>query len=341
MNEIINQIDELKQMQQFPRFHLSKYFDDLKAQVDLKYALKLDEKDKYLEIISKIESFEEDAYTRWNNNRRINTYDYDIQLIEDKLNNNQNNLTVIIKLIGEVKYKIEKIMFSNKSISFIDIKQSRNFFSFSNAFLLVINDEYIQKNLIDNDDKYKKRITRKELIANSLKWKLDEINPNVVNLDIDILNLKETYFSMNKIEEIDSNFFNGLDNLKIIDFNDNKIKEIHPKLFNGLTNLEVIDFGCNQIKELDPNLFNELTNLKEINFDCNNIKELDPNLFNGLTNLKKINFRYNDIEEIDANIFNGLANLEKIYFQHNEIKKIPSNLLNGLVNLKECLFQMR
>ncbi len=25
MNEIINQIDELKQMQQFPRFHLSKY----------------------------------------------------------------------------------------------------------------------------------------------------------------------------------------------------------------------------------------------------------------------------------------------------------------------------
>jgi hypothetical protein len=107
MNEIINQIDELKQMQTFPRYYLSKYFDDLKAQVDLKYALKLDEKDKYLEIINNIESFEQDAYKKWNNYRRINTYDNDIKLIEDKLNNNLNNLTDITKLIGEVKYKID------------------------------------------------------------------------------------------------------------------------------------------------------------------------------------------------------------------------------------------
>jgi hypothetical protein len=54
MNEIINQIEELKQMQLFPRYYLSKYFDELKAQVDTKYALKLDEKDKYLEVINSI-----------------------------------------------------------------------------------------------------------------------------------------------------------------------------------------------------------------------------------------------------------------------------------------------
>ncbi len=41
MNEVINQIDELKHMQKFPRYYLSKYFDELKAQVDTKYALKL------------------------------------------------------------------------------------------------------------------------------------------------------------------------------------------------------------------------------------------------------------------------------------------------------------
>ncbi len=57
MNEIKNKIVELKQMQRFPKYHLSQYFDELKSQVDKKYALKLDEKDKYLEIISNIETF--------------------------------------------------------------------------------------------------------------------------------------------------------------------------------------------------------------------------------------------------------------------------------------------
>ncbi len=62
MNEIINQIEELKQMQQFPRYYLSKYFEELKTQVDTKYALKLDEKGKYLEIINRIESFKRVKY---------------------------------------------------------------------------------------------------------------------------------------------------------------------------------------------------------------------------------------------------------------------------------------
>jgi len=132
MDEIKNQIDELKLMQQFPRYYLSKYFDELKAYVDTKFALRLDRKKRYLEIISIIESFEQDAYNKWKS-KRINTYDNDIKLIEEKLNNiksieerlndielveeklnnNPNNLTNITKQIDELKYKIEKILFSN------------------------------------------------------------------------------------------------------------------------------------------------------------------------------------------------------------------------------------
>ncbi len=37
MEEIINQIDKIKQMQQFPRYYLTQYFNELKAQVDTKY----------------------------------------------------------------------------------------------------------------------------------------------------------------------------------------------------------------------------------------------------------------------------------------------------------------
>ena len=50
----MERIDELKQMQKFPRFNLSKYFDESKKEIDIKYALKQDEKFKYLEIINNI-----------------------------------------------------------------------------------------------------------------------------------------------------------------------------------------------------------------------------------------------------------------------------------------------
>ncbi len=84
MNEIKNKIDELKQIQKFPKYYLSQYFDELKTQVDTKYALKLDEKEKYLEIIS-IQYW--DIWTRRGIQRVLNTYDNEINSIEEKLNN--------------------------------------------------------------------------------------------------------------------------------------------------------------------------------------------------------------------------------------------------------------
>jgi hypothetical protein len=102
----MDQIDELKQMQKFPRFHLSKYFDELKNQIDLKYAVEQDEQVKYLEIIKIIELFEQDAYKKC---KSFNTFDNEIKLIEDK--SNDSNLNEITQLIDELKYKIEKNIF--------------------------------------------------------------------------------------------------------------------------------------------------------------------------------------------------------------------------------------
>ena len=133
----MDQIDELKQMQKFPRFYLSNYFDELKNEIDIKYAVKQDEQVKYLEIIKNIESFEQDAYKK---SKSFNTYDEEIELIEDKLNNillNYYNLTALEKLIDKLKYKIEKWLFSNKSIFFYEKDKKY-------SFLIIINDEYIR-----------------------------------------------------------------------------------------------------------------------------------------------------------------------------------------------------
>jgi len=162
--------------------------------------------------------------------------------------------------------KIEKIIFSNKTILFID-KKTRFYFQF-NSFLLILNDEYISNSLIENDSD-KKLLTRKELYNFILKEKLKTTNTvsiNVLNLEIDILNQEKIELRYRSIEEIDTNTFNGLANLKKIIFSSNQIKEIHPNTFNGLANLEWIIFRKNQIKEIDLNTFNGLANLKVIDF---------------------------------------------------------------------------
>ena len=69
----MDQIDELKQMQKFPRLHVSNYFNDLKNEIDIKNAVKQDEQVKYLEIIKNIESFEQQIIYIINNNNSNET----------------------------------------------------------------------------------------------------------------------------------------------------------------------------------------------------------------------------------------------------------------------------
>ena len=60
----MDKIKELKLMQKHPKFYLANFFSDLKRQVDLTFALKQNEKQKYLEIINKIELVEQECYNK-------------------------------------------------------------------------------------------------------------------------------------------------------------------------------------------------------------------------------------------------------------------------------------
>ena len=173
----MDQIDELKQMQNFPRFYLSNYFDELKNEIDLKYAVEQDEQVKYLEIIKNIESFEQEAYKKC---KSFNTFDKEIKSIEDKLND--SNLNEITQLIDELKYKIEKILFSNKSIFFYDLVYN------DYSFLIIINDEYIRKNNCVEYYYMLKLLTKNKLngwISNNIIERTpNKDSINVLNIDI-------------------------------------------------------------------------------------------------------------------------------------------------------------
>ena len=95
--------EELKSMQSNPRLYLANYFIDLKQQVDLDFALKLDEKIKYLEIINKIEEIEKDYYKR---SKPFSTFDQEID-------------SLVVELADDLKYRIEEKLFQQKTILFI------------------------------------------------------------------------------------------------------------------------------------------------------------------------------------------------------------------------------
>ncbi len=266
MNAFANRIEELKSIQNMPRLYLADYFSDLKTQVDLIYTLNLNEKDKYIEIINSIESNEQESYKKI---KKFTTFNEEIQSIEEQLNHANLNMDKINKEIDGLLYKIEKKIFSNKTIIFL-----KDYGSKKHTFLLILNNEYLRNKSLESslDLEY---LTREKLNVFFLKRILDNYkNLNSVNVLNLSLNESIIILSEKGIKNLHSNLFNDLNSLDVIHFRNNKIKEIHSSLFDKLANLKIINFGNNEIKELQPTTFNGLVSLKEIYFFSNQIKQI-------------------------------------------------------------------
>lgn len=336
---------ELKLMQTNPRFYLATYFDDLKREVDLEFALKLDKQDKYLEIISKIESFQQDCFEKI---KPFNTFDQEIEALDPQSS------------IYDLKYKIESKLFLDNSIMFF-----KNYSSSKKSFLLIIKKAYLRKSSFDLSIELE-YLNREILIAYLLKQHLYTNLNNITNvhvfyLDINLLSMIDIFqkkikqidpftflgliglekikLTENKIEQLnESNLFNGLNGLKEINFRSNQIIEIHPAIFNGLTNLIEISFWKNEIKQLDQFIFSGLTSLEEMSFSCNCLQELGAHLFQSLRSLRKIKFFSNHIQKIHSSAFNGCISLQDINLASNQIQELDSSTFNGLISLKKIDF---
>ncbi len=199
MDKITSELEELKLMQLYPRLYLANYFSELKRQVDLDFFYKMEENEKYIEMINRIQLFENDSY---NKIKPFNTFNKDFEFVEQLVNN--GNEVQAIKLIDEIKYKIERTLFSNRSIMYL-----KKYRSIEKPFLLIIQDEYLRKNTFydksecltrrkliiqilgskHRNSKMYDQFNREKLAAYFLKKKLNKkLNDmnNVLNLSIDI-----------------------------------------------------------------------------------------------------------------------------------------------------------
>ena len=369
-------LDQLKLILKNPHGYLWDYFADLKREVDLEFLSKNmneqeEENEQYLEIIDAIKLFEQETYNNLSKLTLSSDVFYEeIESIEEwqlfvSLYDPSMFILEIMKSIDKLKFKIEKTLFLNRSIFFL-----KNYGNDKKTFLLILNDEYRKKFMIDDfiDIKFGNEIQLngelKSFKIECVKYRELDINKKIINnekiiaiilfkkisemikndhysqyvISIGIKKMEQFIFEQQKITILDSETFNGLSNLSKISLSLNRIKTINPGIFNELTRLKEIDFNSNEIQVIHPSLFNGLNNLERIIFYNNRIEQINENTFNGLISLKEIDFASNQIDEIHPKTFNGLNNLEIIDFNDNIIKEIHENTFNKLINLKEIDF---
>ena len=340
MEKIIKNYDELKSMclKSNQRLYLADFFIDLKAQVDLVFEKLIKNNDEtisnnYIEIINKIELFEQNCY------KQAKTISHDqIKFIQKRIessNNNNNilddtNYDEINELIEIQLYKLEKMLFNNKTIYFINNNNN----NINKNFLIIINDEYI----LDNSNNNVIELTGEHLKAlYLLNNKIHNLNIilNVNEFNLDLCNLNELDFLENQIAFIKPNTFFGLNQLTRLDLERNLLRSIDSKTFNGLnsTKIRKIFLDGNKIKHIHFKTFTRLTKLTEINISFNRLANIDSKLLNGLNNLQILNLNNNRIEQLSSNIFDGLTSLKEIHFSNNQLSGLESNTFKGLVNL--------
>jgi len=181
MNELISEFERLKSIFECPRLYICNHFNELRCQVDLSFCQKLNtttnEKMKnqlrtelnesWTEIIKSIDTFETKCLRHKPSNKfntilsqeiiqKIKFIDRIIKQLSLNLEDQSTQIKYVCNLVYDEIFKIEKIIFLNQTLMFLDetkckIKNLFNKFTSKSSAgkLLVIRNEYFGKKSID------------------------------------------------------------------------------------------------------------------------------------------------------------------------------------------------
>ncbi len=136
-----------------------------------------------------------------------------------------------------------------------------------------------------------------------------------------------------KIQKLEANTFEGLDNLETLSMKRGSLVEIDVSAFNGLDSLKTLDIGKNRIKAIAPGTFRNLLELKVLDLGHNSISTLDAGIFSGLVNLEKINLENNLLAGLPEYLFKDNKYAIEIRLSNNKLKNVPSKLFSHISEL--------
>lgn len=144
--------------------------------------------------------------------------------------------------------------------------------------------------------------------------------------------------SKNFISELsDDGFLRGAGNLTTLDLSMNIINRISANAFQGLSSLQKLDISDNSLKNSTLPPFSLLQSLTELDISVNSFNTIQSGFFNGLNNLKVLNLSRNDLELLQDRAFDGLGRLTTLDLRHNHILKFPDGVFSPLTGLKTLL----
>lgn len=130
-----------------------------------------------------------------------------------------------------------------------------------------------------------------------LQW-LDIFGNNVERVESDSFvnqtDLEFCFLSLNSIQTIAGDAFEGIDVMLYLELVFNDIEEFEPLTFQPLTEVLILDFEGNLLRSVD-NIFTENRQLWNLYFEYNQINEIHPSLYAALEDNLEVSYLYGNI----------------------------------------------
>lgn len=360
IDELRDQLDVLKSIYDSPLSYLTQFFFNLKNDVANAFTLKLETSEEpsakaklnenWNEINAKIGAFEAECKQKL---APVELDEEKMSLIEMKLESyNEDLYAEINDLIYDETYKIEKILFLNKTMVFLDRTRislisddhsSANSLSFNqnvsddsnesfnedvNLFYYMNSKTTCGKLIYITNQYFGKRTL--PILKYGTDCNQDRLTSEIIKC-MELRKRMEKSLTKTQIDEI------ALDmpHMNKLDFSFYELKQIEPTIFkSSFTRLRWINLSDNQLTYLDKDIFVDLADLRSISLASNKLTSIHPNTFRSNKKLNEINLSDNELEHVDSALFHGLIRLELIYLNKNKLKRIDANLFKGLNELK-------
>jgi len=232
-----------------------------------------------------------------------------------------------IDLSGKIQMNCFQSTSLNKSIR-LSFETLTNLPSNTTSIVLKIKNKFIHQldTMTSRVTNYTRRVTSLTLE----NCKISHIFPNSFST---LTTLQELYLSMNDIETLAENSFQGLEStLQKLELHSNKIKSLLHRLFSDLILLDYLDLRVNEIDSFRWAV-GSVTNLKTLYLTSNKLRQVRRDFFANLKSLDLLGLSGNEIEHIDIDSFNDALMLKTLYLSSNKLSQIKRGYLSHLYRL--------
>ena len=175
-------------------------------------------------------------------------------------------------------------------------------------------------------------LTRLSLLGNKLKsfkvsFMLDKLNflllesNQLVQIAIELPNLKYLIASSNQIRELVPSSFSKCHELLMLDLSKNRIAKIGggggSSTFKNLAKLIYLNLSSNYLDGLDENVFAGLDSLKVLDLSFNYLKILDKYFLRNMFSINELRLNNNQMTKIEPGSFNSLMFLLILRLEFN------------------------